>query len=167
MQRFVVVALLFVAACSSGPTAPAITELDTVCNDQFCVDVPVGWEAEVGETYLSFNHTLDPSHTFLTVGVVDMEAIVEASGGTWPVSTEEATGSFWALLEEVDVASFERSARQVGGAIKSWGTHTDGEMWYLLSPIDGSRGVSIEMRAPNGSWESHADQVFASLVVNE
>ncbi len=165
MRAFVVVGLLFAAACSSGPTAPPVTDVETVCNERFCVDVPVGWEAEVGETYLSFHHAADRNHTFLTVGVADMEAIVESAGGTWPVSKEEATRSFWALLEEVDVATFERSARQVGGAIKSWGTHTDGEMWYLLYPVEGSLGVGIEMRAPNDSWESHADQVFSSLVV--
>jgi predicted phosphoribosyltransferase len=161
------VGLLFVAACSSGPEAPAISSLETVCNDAFCVDVPDGWEAEVGDTYLSFHHSLDPIHTFLTVGVADMEAIVVASGGTWPVSTEEATRSFWSLLEDVDVASFKRSQRLVGGAYKSWGTHTDGDMWYLLYPVQGSRGIGIEMRAPNGSWETHADAVFNSLVVIE
>jgi hypothetical protein len=96
-----------------------------------------------------------------------MEAMVEASGGTWPVSVEEAARSFWSLLEEVDVASLKRSQRLVGGAYKSWGTHADGDMWYLLYPIQGSVGVGIEMRAPNGSWETHADAVFNSLVVNE
>jgi hypothetical protein len=40
-------------------------------------------------------------------------------------------------------------------------------MWYLLHPIQGSVGIGIEMRAPNGSWETHADAVFNSLVVNE
>jgi hypothetical protein len=167
MRRIVIVALLFVTACSSGPAAPPVTSVETVCNDVFCVDVPSGWNAEIGESYLSFHHELDPNHTFLTVGVADMEAIVEASGGTWPVSAEEATRSFWALLEEVDVASFKRSKRLVGGAIKSWGTHTDGDMWYLLLPVEGSQGVGIEMRAPNSSWEAHADIVFNSLVVNE
>jgi hypothetical protein len=167
MRRIVSVALLFVTACSSGPAAPSVTSTETVCNDLFCVDVPNGWNAEIGESYLSFHHDLDPNHTFLTVGVADMEAIVVASGGTWPVSTEEATRSFWALLEEVDVASFKRSQRLVGGAIKSWGTHADGDMWYLLLPIEGSQGVGIEMRAPNSSWEAHADIVFNSLVVNE
>ncbi len=147
------------------PGAPAVGETETVCNELFCVDVPQGWEAEIGETYLSFNHELDPVHTFLTVGVVDMEAIVEGAGGTWPVPPQETTLAFWSLLEDADVGEFERSARRVGGAIKSWGTHTDGEMWYLLYPIEGSRAVGIEMRAPNDSWETHADTVFDSLTV--
>jgi hypothetical protein len=167
MRKFMVVGFLIITACSSGPQAPVISSLETVCNDRFCVDVPDGWDAEVGETYLSFHHSLDPNHTFLTVGVADMEAMVVASGGTWPVSAEEATRSFWALLEEVDVAEFKRSARLVGGAFKSWGTHVDGDMWYLLHPVEGSLGVAIEMRAPNSSWETHADAVFGSLVVKE
>lgn len=159
-------AALVLAACSSGTPAPSIGDLETVCSEVFCVDVPQGWEAEIGATYLSFHHTADPDHTFLTVGTTDMEAIVESAGGSWPVSTDETTRSFWALLEDADVAQFKRSARLVGGAIKSWGTHGDGDMWYLLSPIEGSRAVGIEMRAPNSSWESHADAVFGSLVVN-
>jgi hypothetical protein len=165
MRKVLVAALLFVSACSSGPAAPAVGETETVCNDLFCVDVPQGWEAEIGETYLSFHHDLDPSHTFLTVGMADMEAIVEGAGGTWPVPPQETTLAFWSLLEDADVGEFERSARRVGGAIKSWGTHTDGEMWYLLYPIEGSRAVGIEMRAPNDSWETHADTVFDSLTV--
>ena len=166
MRWIVVGVLVLVTACSSGPAAPAVSVLETVCNERFCVDVPEGWEAEVGETYLSFHHSLDPNHTFLTAGVADMEAVVVASGGTWPVSTEEATRSFWSLLEDVDVATFVRSQRLVGGAIKSWGTHVDGDMWYLLLPVEGSTGIGIEMRAPNSSWESHADAVFNSLVVS-
>jgi hypothetical protein len=158
-------AALVLGACSSGTSAPEIDDLETVCSEIFCVDVPQGWESEIGATYLSFHHTADPEHTFLTVGTTDMEAIVESAGGSWPVSAQETTRSFWALLEQADVAQFQRSARLVGGAIKSWGTHGDGDMWYLLSPIEGSRAIGIEMRAPNDSWESHADAVFASLNV--
>lgn len=155
--------VLFATACSSGPAAPAVAATETTCNDLFCVDVPQGWVAEIGGTYLSFNHELDPSHTLLTVGIADMEAIVDAAGGTWPVSPEQTTRAFWSLLEEADAGRFERSTRLVGGAIKSWGTDADGEMWYLLYPVDGSRAIGIEMRAPNDSWESHADIVFNSL----
>jgi hypothetical protein len=167
MRGIIVVGLLVAAACSSGPAAPAVSVLETVCSERFCVDVPEAWDAEIGETYLSFHHSLDPNHTFLTAGVADMEAMVVASGGTWPVSVEEAARSFWSLLEEADVADFKRSQRLVGGAIKSWGTHSDGDMWYLLYPVEGSMGIGIEMRAPNPSWETHADAVFNSLVVIE
>ncbi|MEN8239261.1 MAG: hypothetical protein ABFR53_08690 [Actinomycetota bacterium] len=157
------VVALVAAACSSGPSAPALGEAETVCNERFCVDVPEGWEGEVGENHLSFHHALDPAHTFLTVGATDMEAIVESAGGTWPVPTEEVTRSFWALLEDADVGRFERSTRRVGGAIQSWGAHEDGEMWHLLEPVTGATAIGIEMRAPNDSWESHATFVFDSL----
>ncbi len=167
MSRFTLVVLLLATACSSGPSAPEVGELETVCNDQFCVDVPTGWEGEIGETYLAFHHAFDPDHTFLTVGEVDMQAIVEAAGGSWPVSAEEAMLSFWDLLSDSDVAEFERSTRLEGGSWRSWGVHADGEMWYLLHPVEGSRGIGVEMRAPNDSWESHADAVLGSLVVNE
>lgn len=167
MRWFLIVGFVLVAACSSGTTAPAVTDVETVCNPEFCVDVPVGWEAEIGGSYISFHHVVDPEHTFLTVGSADMEAIVEAAGGSWPVATEAVARSFWTLLEDVDVATFDRSARQVGGAVRTWGRHSDGNMWHLLYPIDASHAIGIEMRAPNDSWESHADVVFASLVVSE
>ncbi|MEN8041866.1 MAG: hypothetical protein ABFR95_10230 [Actinomycetota bacterium] len=157
--------LLVASACSSGPAAPSIEATQQVCNDLFCVDVPEGWVPEIGDTYIAFNHRIDPDNTFLTVGTLDMEAVVENAGGTWPVPPEEVTAAFWALLDDAEVGSFERSARQVGGAIKSWGNHSDGDMWHLLYPVDGSRGIAIELRAPNDSWETHADQVFTSLEV--
>lgn len=165
MRWMVVAFVLVVSACSSGTSAPPVGALETVCNDIFCVDVPQGWEAEIGATYLSFSHEADPSRTFLTVGIVDMQGVVEATGGVWPVSPVETTRAFWRLLEDADVGEFERSTRRVGGAIKSWGTHVDGEMWHLLYPTEGAMAVGIEMRAPNTSWEIHADFVFDSLTV--
>ncbi len=162
-MRFLAVALLFVTACSQGVAAPIIVETETVCSDVFCVDVPVGWQAEVGDTYLSFSHISDPENTFLTAGLIDMEAIVTASGGSWPVPTEEVVTAFWSLIESADVGSFTRSQRMVGGAVRSWGEHETGTMWYLLYPLEGSSAIGIEMRAPNGSWDSHADVVFESV----
>jgi len=162
-MRFLAVALLFVTACSQGVAAPAVTETETVCSDVFCIDVPVGWQAEVGDTYLSFSHISDPENTFLTAGLVDMEAIVTASGGSWPVPTQEVVVAFWSLLEDADVGSFTRSQRMVGGAVRSWGEHETGTMWHLLYPLDGASAIAIEMRAPNSSWESHADVVFTSV----
>lgn len=167
MRRVVVGVLLVATACSTGPTAPDVGSLETVCNDLFCVDVPQGWEPEIGETHMVFNHSLNPNHTFLTVGVINMRAIVETAGGAWPLPPEEVTRLFWSLLEDSEVARFERSARMVGGAIKSWGVHDDGQMWHLIFPVEGSRAIGIEMRAPNDSWEAHADVVFSSLSVVE
>ncbi len=162
-----VVAVFFLTACTPGPAAPEIGVLDSVCNDAFCVDVPQGWEAEIGETHMTFNHSLNPNHTFLTVGVINMRAIVEISGSRWPLPPQDVARSFWVLLEESGVAHFERSERVVGGAIKSWGVHDDGRMWHLMYPVEGIRAIGIEMRAPNDSWEAHADIVFESLTVSE
>jgi len=38
-------------------------------------------------------------------------------------------------------------------------------MWHLLYPLEGSSAIGIEMRAPNDSWETHADAVFESVSV--
>ena len=127
------------------------------------MEVPEGWGDEVGETYVAFHHAVDPERTFLTGNVVDMEAIVTAAGGTWPVSTEEVVTAFWSLLESVDEGSLIRTQRLVGGAIRSWGRHSTGDMWYLLVPVEGSVGIGVELRGPNDSWEEHADVIFPTV----
>ena len=55
----------------------------------------------------------------------------------------------------------------VGGAVRSWGSHETGDMWFLLVPIDSVDAIGLEIRAPNDSWESHADVVFPSVVPSE
>lgn len=154
---------LVVVACSSGPDAPQVQELETVCNSDFCIDVPDGWTTEVGEGYISAHHDIAPETTFLTAGLINFEAIVESAGGTWPVPTGEVARAFWTLLEQADVGEYERSQRVVGGAERTWGTHADGTMWHLVYPTNPSRGIGVEMRAPNDSWEAHADAVFESV----
>lgn len=163
MRRLLIGFTLFLTACSQGVSAPDIGQTETVCSDVFCIDVPEGWIAEVGDTYLAFNHVSDPDNTFLTAGIIDQEAIVSAAGGTWPVSTEDVVRSFWSLLESSDVGSFERSQRMVGGAVRSWGDHETGRMWHVVYPLGGSAAIGVELRAPNDSWESQADVVFASI----
>ncbi|MEZ5175759.1 MAG: hypothetical protein R2823_06090 [Acidimicrobiia bacterium] len=160
-----VVGLLAVVAtaCSSGPGAPAITETTRVCTEKFCVDVPNGWIVEVGDDYLSGHHDVAPDRTYLTAGVVNLEAIVTNAGGSWPATTEEVSRAFWTLLEDAGVGTFSRSQRMLGGAQRSWGRHEDGDMWHLVVPTGGSTGIGVEMRAPNDSWEVHADAVFASV----
>jgi hypothetical protein len=155
---------LLVSSCSSGPDAPAVGAGEQVCADAFCITVPDGWVYEVGGTYISANHESAPESTFLTAGVINMEAIVESAGGTWPATTEEVSRSFWALLEEAGVGAFERSARMIGGAQRSWGTHADGDMWHLVYPTGPTSAIGVEIRAPNGSWQSHADAVFESIL---
>ena len=154
---------LIVTACSQGVSAPDIGQVETVCTDVFCIDVPEGWGAEVGDTYVAFTHEADPDNTFLTAGVIDQEAIVTTVGGTWPVPTEDVVRSFWLLLETSGVGSFERSQRMVGGAVRSWGDHETGRMWHVVHPTGGTGAIGVELRAPNDSWEAHADVVFESI----
>lgn len=154
---------LVVTACSSGPTAPPVTPAFEVCTQAFCMDVPEGWGDEVGDTYLAFNHDDLPDGTFLTANTVDMEAIVTAAGGTWPAPPDEVVEAFWSLLEVAGEGELRRSERQVGGAIRSSGSHSTGDMWHLLVPVEGSLAIGVEMRGPNGSWESHADAVFPTV----
>ncbi|MFO7699220.1 MAG: hypothetical protein R6W79_01255 [Acidimicrobiia bacterium] len=155
--------VLVAAACSSGPTAPDVEPIDRVCTEAFCLDIPAGWGDEVGDTHIAFRHELAADDTFLTASVVDMEAIVTAAGGTWPVPPDEVVEAFWALLEDVDEGSLIRTERQVGGAIRSWGRHSTGDMWHVLVPVEGSIAIAVELRGPNTSWEDHADVVFPSV----
>lgn len=157
------VLVVVAAACSSGPAAPEIEPIDRVCTEAFCIDVPAGWGDEVGDTYIAFHHELAADDTFLTANVVDMEAIVTAAGGTWPVPPDEVVQAFWTLLEDVGEGSLIRTERQVGGAIRSWGHHSTGDMWHVLVPVDGSMAIAVEIRGPNTSWEDHADVVFPSV----
>lgn len=163
MKRLFAVLVLLLVGCSSGPTAPNPSPVVEVCTDGFCIEVPGGWGDDVGDGYIAFNHELAPESTFLTANTVDMEAIVTAAGGSWPATTQEVLEAFWSLLEEVDEGSLLRSERMVGGAVRSWGNHSTGTMWYLLVPVRGSVGIGVELRGPNDSWESHADVVFQSV----
>ena len=151
------------AGCSAGPTAPPVTNVTNVCTEAFCLDVPDGWGSEVGDTYIAFHHDLLPDGTFLTANLVDMEAIVTSAGGTWPEPPDEVVRSFWALLEAVDEGELRRTERQVGGAVWSWGSHSTGDMWHVLVPVDGTTAIAVEMRAPNDSWESHVEVVFPTV----
>ena len=163
VRRTLVALLVITAGCSSGVAAPDPDPIAEVCTDAWCMAVPAGWGDEVGDTYVAFNHDADLDNTFLTGNVVDMEAIVVASGGSWPASTEDVVVAFWSLLEEVGEGSLVRTQRLVGGAIRSWGTHSTGDMWYILVPVQGSVGIGVELRGPNDTWEEHADIVFPSV----
>jgi hypothetical protein len=165
MRKFVIGFVLFAAACSQGIPAPPTGSSTTVCTDAFCIDVPEGWEVtDSGTAFVSMSHVSDPDNTFLTAGVIDMEAMVTAAGGTWPVPTQEVVLAFWSLIEDAGVGTYTRSQRMVGGAVRSWGDHETGTMWHLVYPLGGSAAIGVEMRAPNVSWESHADVVFAGVV---
>ncbi len=167
MRKLFVGLVVFVTACSQGVAAPPVTGTETVCTDAFCIDVPVGWTVtDRDNTYVSFSNEVDPENTFLTAGPVNMEALVTAAGRTWPVPMDEVVLSFWSMLEEAGVGKYGRSRRMVGGAVRSWGEHETGTMWQLMYPLGGSAAIGIGLRAPNGSWEKHADVVFESVTVS-
>lgn len=165
MKRLIAVGLIAAAGCSSGVAAPDVGDVTTACAAEFCLDVPQGWVVVDGGDYLSGSHEDDPDNTALTAAVIDLEAIVKASGGPWPVPTADVSRAFWTLLEQADVGRFERSSRMVGGAERSWGTHEDGRMWHLVFPTGATSGIGVEIRAPNDSWEAHADAIFDSVTV--
>lgn len=163
VRRLVTVLILVVAACSPGPEAPAVVASEVVCAQEFCIAHPDGWEVEVGETYISFRHPAAPESAFATIGFTNPEAVVTAAGETWPANDETVARSFWALLEETEVASLDRLERLPGGNIRSHGSHEDGRMWALLVPTDDGRAVGIEVRGPNKGWEAHADVFFSTV----
>ena len=165
VHRSVVGVLLLVAACSTGPAAPPIQSTELVCAEQFCTSVPNGWEVEHGDVYLAFRNNAAPGEAFATLSSINMQAIVENAGGSWPATTEEVVRSFWQLLEDAGVARFERLERLTGGAFRSEGSHENGRLWHLVIPGSGSEGIGFEVRGPNASWETHADAFFGSVEV--
>lgn len=158
-----VLAALAGSSCSSGVSAPPVSPASEVCNEAFCLDAPDGWGDEVADSHVSFHHKVAPDETFLTGSIVDTEAIVLAAGGSWPASTEVVMESFWALLDDAGEGSLIRTERMVGGAIRSWGSHSTGDMWFLLVPVEGTVAIGVEIRGPNDTWESHADAVFPTV----
>jgi hypothetical protein len=167
MRRLLALLLLGLATCSRGPTAPTIDDVDIACADGFCIDFPLGWDTESGDAYLSFSHPAPPGETAATISPINLQALVENAGGSWPASPEDAVRAFWQLLEEADVATLEWVERLTGGTFRSEGTFEDGRLWHLLIPGTGNRGIAVEVRGPNASWETHADVFFSNVEVLE
>lgn len=161
-----VIGCLLLAGCGgseSGPTAPPIGEIVTSCSATACVDHPSDWIVEQGETYLAFRHPLDSEQVIASVGAVDMAALVEADGGTWPAPPRRAIEAFWDLIGGGEDASLDGIDSRPDGAIRSEGVLEGLRMWHLLVPGFGRVGVGVEVRAPNGSWQAHADVFLDSL----
>ena len=163
MRRALVASLLILAACSAGPEAPPISATEVACAEAFCIAHPDGWEVEVGDTFISFQHPAAPDAALATIGFTNSEAVVTAAGGTWPANNETVARSFWALLEETDVGSLERLERIPGGNVRAYGSYEEGRMWTLLVPGDGTTAVGVEVRGPNRSWETHAEVFFSAV----
>ena len=157
--------LLIAASCSTGPEAPPVDSVELACVDAFCLTHPAGWTVEEGDGFISFTHHAARDQAFATIGSVNQQALVVSAGGTWPAPTEEAVRAFWQLLDEADVARFDRMERLTGGAFRSEGSYESGRLWHLLIPGSGNRGVAVEVRGPNASWKPHADVFFESVEV--
>lgn len=158
--------LLILSACGGGepgPAAPEVGAIETVCSASACVDHPAGWEVEVGETFLAFRHPIDPERIVASVGAVDMATLVETVGGEWPAPPRDAIVAFWELIGGGEDASLDGIETRSDGAIRSEGVLEGLRMWHLLVPGFGRSGVGVEVRAPNGSWEAHADVFLGSL----
>jgi len=155
---------LLLAACSTGPEAPLVDGVDMVCIEPLCIAYPAGWEVvEEGAEFIAFAHPDALEQALATVGPLNMQALVEGAGGSWPAPTEDVVRSFWQLLEEADVATFVRMERLTGGAFRSEGNYEEGRLWHLLIPGTQSGGVGVEVRGPNASWQGHADVFFSDV----
>jgi len=156
---------LALAACSSsGADAPAVGEPAEACNEAFCVAYPAGWDVvDTGESYISFRYPGDEG-ILATVGRVSLEGITVNAGGTWPAPPREVVDLLWSLLDGGD-AELSRVDLADDGSFDSSGFASGGRLWHRLVPVTASRGYGIEMRAPNASWEPHADVFRQSLVI--
>lgn len=135
-----------------------------VCIDEVCISYPGGWEVrEKGSDFVSFAHPDAGEAALATLGPVNMQAVVESAGHTWPAGTAVVVESFWELLDVAGAGSLERMERLQGGAFRSSGANEDGRLWHLLIPVSGSAAIGVEVRGPNQSWEAHADAFFAKV----
>lgn len=164
MSRSLVVVLLL-AACGTGPQAPTVGSTQLVCADDFCVSHPADWEVvEVGEGFAVFRHPAAPDSLVASVGQVDMEGLITATGGAWPQTTDNVVRALWELLDagNADLGSLRFLS---DGSVRSFGSFGGGRMWHRLAPVGGERGIGVEVRAPNSSWEPHADVFLDGLEV--
>lgn len=164
LSRLLALVALLAASCSGGAAAPEVGESLQACNTDFCVDYPQGWIVlETGDRFISFEH--DAADGILaTVGRVNLEGIAVNAGGAWPVAARDVVDLLWDLLDggEAELGGVELVQ---GGSLDSWGFISEGRLWHRLIPITASRGFGIEVRAPNASWEAHADVFRSGLVI--
>ncbi|NND02333.1 MAG: hypothetical protein HKN91_06050 [Acidimicrobiia bacterium] len=156
--------MLVIAACGGGPDAPTLGATNDVCIDDFCVNYPEGWTvAEQDERFVSFTHP-ESSDLIATVGRVNLEGIAVAAGAQWPVAPRDVVDLLWSILDGGD-AEVANVMLEQGGVYDSWGFISTGRLWHRLVPVTASRGIGVEVRAPNASWEPHADVFRSGLVV--
>ncbi|GBE24661.1 hypothetical protein BMS3Bbin02_00936 [bacterium BMS3Bbin02] len=157
--------LLLVAACGSAAAAPVVGVLETVCVDAFCVDVPQGWTvSDQGASFLVLVNPADQD-AVITIAPMNMEGVATAGGRVWPISKSEFVAVMWAVVDDgrAEVRSVEP---QLDGSIDSYVVLPNGYAWHRLVTVDSPRAFSIELRAPDRSWQEHADAVRQSFRTN-
>jgi hypothetical protein len=165
LSAAVLVLSLLSVACTSGPAVSAIGETSLACTDRFCVTHPTSWEiVDQGAEHVSFANVDDPDGLIATAGVVNMQGLVEANGGTWPQSPRGVVEVMWSALDngEADLGEI-RSLED--GSVRSFGVFQGGRLWHRLVPVDATRAVGVDVRAPSRAWETHADVFLEGLQV--
>ena len=155
-------AVMLTGCGGAGPDAPALGATTEVCTTGFCVSVPDGWDVvEQTDEYVSLAHPADAS-IGATVSGVNLEALVTGNGLAWPQTPDVALRSFWALIDDGD-AELQTTKPLVDGSVTSFGTYSDGRMWFRLIPTEASRGIAAEVRAPNSTWAEQAEAITSSV----
>ena len=166
--RWWFVLVLAAAACSAtdpGPEAPAPDPAETVCSQEACALVPGDWTVEIADDFISFSHPVDASRILGTVGGVDMQGVIAAAGGTWPAEPEAVVEAFFELLDETQSAGLDDVDTRSDGSVVGSGNLEDLRIWYRLIPVDGTSAIGVEVRAPNSSWQAHADVILDGVSV--
>ncbi len=147
--------------CGAPPDAPPVGAVAEACAEtSFCIGMPEGWTAvDRGPRHVTIEH---PDGADATVGFVEMDRVVAATGGSWPQSPEQVARSLWALFDGGDAALDEVTTRP-DGSVRSAGSISTGTQWHLLVPLEDASAVGVVVRAPAASWESHVDAVFGGL----
>lgn len=163
-RSLLVAALLVLAACGSGADAPPVAGSEQVCTETFCASYPAGWDViDRGDSFVSLAHPLDTEMLLATVGPVNMEGLVTANGGTWPQTVAGVVEAFWRAADGGN-AELATSTVLPDGSVESFGVFRGGRMWARLIPLNTTDALGVEMRAPNRSWEAHAQVLLDSVV---
>lgn len=160
------VILMAAAACAdAGREAPAPAQPDSVCISAFCLAYPGDWEiVDRGDDFVSFTHPDGEGAALATIGHVSMEGIVAAAGEQWPQLTEDVARAFWEIIDggDADLATIETN---LDGSVRTFGSVSTGRLWWQVIATSFSDAIGLEVRAPNRSWEVHADAFFAGLTL--
>lgn len=150
--------LATLAGCGAPPTAPAVGDVAEACAEtSFCIGMPEGWAAvDRGPRFVTIEH---PDGADATVGFVEMDHVIVATGATWPRSPEQVARALWALFDGGDAALGD-VVTVADGSVRTVGTISTGTQWHLLVPLEGATAMGVVVRAPSSSWEPHVDAIF-------